>query len=66
MTAQIVIRELTSFRCLEFLAAGCLEDGAASLYDIGYILGLELHDFVGDETAVAAIDAFDRKTAENS
>ena len=64
MAAQHVVGQLTAFGGHEFLAAGCLEDGAALLYDVRDVLCAEFHDFVGDQAAVAAIDAFYFKTCE--
>jgi len=59
-----IVGQLASFGCLEFHTTGRLEYGAALLYDIRYILGAEIHYFVGDKPAVAAIDTFYSQPAE--
>ena len=65
MAADYVVGQLASFRSLELLAAGCLQDGAALLNDVGHVLSAEIHNLVGDETAVAAIYTFYFQTAED-
>ena len=56
MTLKDVVGALAPFRSLELLAARCLEDGAATLDDVGYVLGRELFDLVGYKALIAAID----------
>ena len=60
-----VVGQLAAFGGLELLAARRLEDGAAALDDVGDVLGVEVNDFVGDEAAVAAVNALDLETVEN-
>ena len=66
MTADYVVSQLTAFGSLEFLAAGCLENRAALLYDIRYILSPEIDYLIGDKSAIASIYTLDFKPAEYS
>ena len=66
MTTNHIEGELTAFGGLEFLAAGCLEYCAALLNDVGYILGAEIHNLVGDKAAIATVNAFHFEAAEYS
>ena len=61
-----VVGELTSLGRLKLLAPGSLEDSAALLYDIRYVLSAKIHDFIGDESLVSAIDALDFQPTEYS
>ncbi len=66
VAAQHVVGALPPFRSGELLAACGLEYGAAALYDVADVLRGELLDFIGDEAAVASVDAVDAEACEDA
>ena len=65
MLAQSVVGKLATLRSLKFLATCGFQNRAAHLYDVGYVLCLEVDNLVGYQAPVAAVYTLYAETAED-